>query len=182
MVTILVGPVCRSQLDRSYCASCNRWSGIIDDVRIYTRTLDSAQVKENFDNPNSKIPSLFAHWNLDSQFNDSSGNNNNGTQNPPLASMAFSPDGRLFYTEKNSGSIRILQDNKILDHPFATLSDVYVNWEQGLLGITLDPKFEQNHFVYVYYTARGLPTSDPVNKVVRFTEDNNEGKDMKVTS
>ena len=94
--------------------------------------------------------------------------------------MAFSPDGRLFYTEKNSGNIRILQDNKVLDRPFAHLSDVYVNWEQGLLGITLDPHFEQNHFVYVYYTARGIASSDPVNRVVRFTEENNEGKDVKV--
>ena len=94
--------------------------------------------------------------------------------------MAFSPDGRLFYTEKNSGNIKILQNNKVLDRSFATLSDVYVNWEQGLLGITLDPDFEQNHFVYVYYTARGIASSDPVNRVVRFTEENNVGKDVKV--
>ena len=164
----------------AYCASCNRWSGIIDDIRIYTRTLDPDQVKEIFDNPNSKIPGLFAHWTLDSQFNDISGNTNNGSQSTLLASMAFSPDGRLFYTEKNTGSIRILQDNKVLDRPFATVSDVYVNWEQGLLGITLDPDFEQNHFVYAYYTVRGITSPDPVNRVVRFTEENNEGKDMKV--
>ena len=164
----------------AYCASCNRWSGIIDDMRIYTRSLDSGQIKEIFDNPNSKVPGLFAYWTFDSQFNDISGNNNNGTQSTLLASMAFSPDGRLFYTEKNSGNIRILQDNKVLDRPFAHLSDVYVNWEQGLLGITLDPHFEQNHYVYVYYTARGIASSDPVNRVVRFTEENNEGKDVKV--
>ena len=27
----------------TYCASCNRWSGIIDDMQIYTQT--STQVK-----------------------------------------------------------------------------------------------------------------------------------------
>jgi glucose/arabinose dehydrogenase len=163
----------------AYCASCNRWSGTIDDLRIYTRTLGPEQVKEIFDNYDNKIPGLFAHWTFDSQFNDISGNNNNGTESTLLASMIFSPDGRLFFTEKNSGAIRIFKDNKILDRPFAILSDVYVNWEQGLLGITLDPKFEDNHFVYAYYTASGTGP-DPINRVVRFTEENNEGKDMKV--
>ena len=91
--------------------------------------------------------------------------------------MAFSHDGRLFYTEKNSGNVRIMQNDTILASPFATVSDVYVHWEQGLLGLTLDRDFDHNHFVYLYYTATDAK-GDPINRVVRFTDDNNKGKDM----
>ena len=70
-----------------------------------------------------------------------------------IANMAFAPDGRLFFDEKNTGKIRIMKDDRVLSTPFATVSDYYVNWEQGLLGLAVDPKFEQNHFVYLYYTA-----------------------------
>ena len=162
----------------AYCASCNRWSGIIDDLRIYGRALTPDQAKQIFDNPDdSSLPSKIAHWTFDGQFNDVSGNNNHGSQSSILASMAFSHDGRLFYTEKNSGNVRIMQNDTILASPFATVSDVYVHWEQGLLGLTLDRDFENNHFVYLYYTATDAK-GDPFNRVVRFTDDNNKGKDM----
>ena len=162
----------------SYCASCNRWSGIIDDLRIYAKTLTPNQIREIFVNPSAQIDQpLIAQWSFNVQFNDISGNNNAGTESTLLASMAFSHDGRLFFTEKNSGNVKIMKDNRILEVPFATLSDVYVNWEQGLLGIALDPDFDHNHFVYVYYSAKST-ASEPINKVVRFTEENDRGKDM----
>ena len=98
--------------------------------------------------------------------------------------MAFAPDGRLFFDEKNTGKIRIMKDDKVLSTPFATVSDYYVNWEQGLLGLALDPKFEQNHFVYLYYTAINNKTGqakEPFNKLVRFTENNNVATNMDST-
>ena len=63
-----------------------------------------------------------------------------------------------------------------------TVSDYYVNWEQGLLGLTIDPKFEQNHFVYLYYTAIDNKTGQGqvFNRLVRFTENNSQGIDMVV--
>jgi hypothetical protein len=72
-----------------------------------------------------------------------------------------------------------MQNESVLPSPFATLADVYVDWEQGLLGLTLDPDFENNHFVYLYYTVSGSD-GEPFNRVVRFTEQNNQGKDMTV--
>jgi glucose/arabinose dehydrogenase len=164
----------------AYCASCNRWTGIIDDLRIYGKTLGPDQVKEIFNNQEGRnLPILLAHWKFDGQFDDASGNNNHGTLSTLLASMAYSKDGRMFYTEKNSGNIRIMQNNTILETPFATLSDVYINWEQGLLGLTLDSDFAHNHYVYLYYTAEDS-NGNPLNRVVRFTEDNNKGKDIKI--
>ena len=75
-----------------------------------------------------------------------------------------------------------MKDDRVLSTPFATVSDYYVNWEQGLLGLVVDPKFEQNHFVYLYYTAINNKTGqgEPFNKVVRFTEKNNQATNMVV--
>ena len=44
--------------------------------------------------------------------------------------------------------------------------------EGGLLGIALDPNFEENHYIYLYYTYSDFFT--PYNKVVRFTESQNQ--------
>jgi glucose/arabinose dehydrogenase len=107
------------------------------------------------------------------------GAGNHGKMLTPLGSMAFAPDERLFYTEKNTGVIRIMKDDKILQKPFAAISDVYVNWEQGLLGITLDPNYLDNRFVYLYYTVEN-EKGTPINRVVRFTDNNNTGTDLRV--
>ncbi len=70
-------------------------------------------------------------------------------------SLRFAPDGRIFYTEKDTGSIRIIQPNgTLLPTAFATVSPIFTDGEAGLLGIALDPAFSSNNYVYVYYTYR----------------------------
>lgn len=160
----------------SYCASCNRWTGIIDDLRIYGKALNNQEISLiNTNRGDSDIPALIARWNFDGQLLDSSNNNSTGTQSTLLASMAFAPDGRLFFTEKNTGQIRIMKDSKVLPEPFAKVDDYLVSWEQGLLGLTIDPKFNENHFVYMYYTSTDKATGEVFNKVVRFTDSDNKG-------
>ena len=69
-----------------------------------------------------------------------------------VSSMAFAPDGRLFLTELSSGDIRIITPSgELLPEPFAHV-DVRTGTEWGLLGVEIDPEFEQNHYVYVYFT------------------------------
>ncbi len=87
-------------------------------------------------------------------------------------SIAFAPDGRLFYTEKNSGQIRIVQNGQLLVNPFFTVTPLATAGERGLLGIAFDPNFTNNRFVYVYHTHPGPPVH---NRVVRYTEANNLG-------
>jgi glucose/arabinose dehydrogenase len=188
----------------AYCSSCNRWSGLIDDLRIYSKALSDTEIKEISSalpaltsssasvstspspSPSPTISSfqssqtLVGHWPFDNNLNDVSSNKNNGKMLTPLGSMVFAPDGRLFYTEKNTGEIKIVKDNTTLARPFATIRDVYVSWEQGLLGITLDPDFLKNRFVYAYYTANDAKTGIPYNRVVRFTDSNNIGTNMVV--
>jgi len=70
-------------------------------------------------------------------------------------SLKFSPDGRIFFNEKNTGNIRIiLQNGTLLPTPFATVSPIFNGGEAGLLGIALDPSFASNGYVYVYFNYR----------------------------
>ena len=78
--------------------------------------------------------------------------------------MAIAPDGRIFFTTQN-GQVRVIKDGQHLSVPFATVN-ANADGERGLLGITFDPNFASNHFVYVYYTAN---QSMPHNRVSRFT-------------
>jgi glucose/arabinose dehydrogenase len=83
------------------------------------------------------------------------------------SAMEFAPDGRLFIAELG-GNVRIVQkDGMLLDTPFLSVS-TNTCCESGLLGITLDPNFATNGYVYVYYTV----DADPMhNRVSRFPAD-----------
>lgn len=100
-------------------------------------------------------------------------------------SLAFPPDGsnRLFINELQSGRILIAQDGELLDEPFAQLETNVqggfpVDGENGLLGITFDPNYETNGYVYVTYARR---TDDGTfGAVARFTDVDNKGEDFTV--
>lgn len=65
--------------------------------------------------------------------------------------MAMAPDGRIFITEKY-GAVRIVENGVLLPDPFIQLPVDNYN-ERGLSGIAIDPDFEQNRYVYLYYTV-----------------------------
>ena len=81
----------------------------------------------------------------------------------PVA-MAVAPDGRIFVTEQK-GSVRVIKHNQLLPTPFLTLQ-VHFFSERGMAGITFDPDFAVNGYVYVYYSAM-TPTIH--NRLSRFT-------------
>ena len=87
------------------------------------------------------------------------------------AALAFAPDGRLFLVEVNAGRVRIARDGVLQERPVAT-SPVQQGSESGLLGLTLDPDFTTNHYVYVYYSEAdpAQPQHGRRNRVVRFVE------------
>lgn len=82
--------------------------------------------------------------------------------------ISFLPDGRIFVTERD-GHLRVIEDGILKEAPVLTLSVGRV--EGGLLGMALDPQFESNHHVYLYYTYSELLST--YNRVSRFTESNN---------
>jgi glucose/arabinose dehydrogenase len=167
----------------SYCSSCNRWSGIIDEVRLYNRMLGEDEIKQLFD-VSDVSPGLMGYWKFEGDTSDAL-QRHNGTNITMLTSMVFAPDGRLFFTEKNTGAIRIMApEYNIIERPFASVDNLYASWEQGMLGLAIDPDFSLNHYVYVYYTAvidieKGNG-GKVINRVLRFTDSNNTGTDMTV--
>jgi len=82
--------------------------------------------------------------------------------------MAFAPDGRLFVCEQ-PGRLRIIENGMLRAEPFLTVATDDTG-ERGLLGVTLDPDFPAQPYVYVYYTVRS-PTVH--NRVSRFTASGN---------
>jgi aldose sugar dehydrogenase len=58
------------------------------------------------------------------------------------------PDGRLLITEKEGGNLRIAKTNGELSKPIKGLPAVNSKGQGGLLGITIDPAFEQNRMIY----------------------------------
>ena len=89
----------------------------------------------------------------------------NGISNPTV--MEFAPDGRLFVAQQN-GALRIIENGVLLATPAITLS-VNSSGERGLLGIAFDPDFNNNHFIYLYYTL----SSAANNRISRFTVNGN---------
>ena len=84
-----------------------------------------------------------------------------------------------FSSQKDTGQIRIMKNSQLLKEPFVQLDDYFVSWEQDFRGIAIDPKFQENHFVYLYYTSMDKKTNEVFNRVVRFTDRDN-GIDEKV--
>ncbi|HKR73826.1 MAG TPA: PQQ-dependent sugar dehydrogenase [Candidatus Nitrosocosmicus sp.] len=164
----------------SYCSSCNRWSGIIDDIRMYDRAITEQEVKTLYDftmdSDNIILDGLVGFWKLNGNLDDDSKYHNHGKMFTPLSSMVFTPDGKMLFSEKNTGKIKIMKNNQVLKKPFAIIGDHYVDWEQGVLGLTVDREYEKNHYVYLYYTA-SLKNGEPINRVVRFTDVNNTARD-----
>jgi glucose/arabinose dehydrogenase len=100
--------------------------------------------------------------------------------------LAFAPDGRLFFNEAKSGVLRIAEPmngvGRLMTQPFVQI-ETAKGAETGMLGVALDPEFEQNRWVYVYYTEPDANRKDRVplrNRIVRFTERDNIGTDMTV--
>src|SRR5947208_4320319 len=78
--------------------------------------------------------------------------------------MAFAPDGRLFVCLQG-GQVRVIKSGALLATPFVSIPVTFAG-ERGLLGVTFDPNFSSNHFVYFYYTTSMSPVH---NRISRFT-------------
>lgn len=89
----------------------------------------------------------------------------------PVA-IAFPPDGsgRIFFTEKNMGRVRVARHDTLLASPFLTVT-VTGSGEQGLLGICFHPQYPDSPYVYVYYTRSG----DRANQLVRYRDQGGAG-------
>ncbi|MFN3523741.1 MAG: PQQ-dependent sugar dehydrogenase [Phenylobacterium sp.] len=67
--------------------------------------------------------------------------------------IAFLPDGRMLVTER-AGRLRIVGADGTLSAPVAGLPAVDAQGQGGLLGLALDPDFDENRLVYWSYADR----------------------------
>ena len=73
--------------------------------------------------------------------------------NEPME-LAVAPDGRVFFVER-AGKFylydpRLKKTRLLYDFPVKAV-DKYLN---GMLGMTIDPNFSQNHYLYFFYTVQ----------------------------
>jgi len=85
-----------------------------------------------------------------------------GISNP--TAMEFAPDGRLFVCQQ-SGQLRVIKNGTLLATPFLSVT-VDSAGERGLLGITFDPNFANNQFVYIYYTVPGATAHNRISRFI----------------
>jgi glucose/arabinose dehydrogenase len=79
-------------------------------------------------------------------------------------SIAFTPDGRLLFTER-PGHLRVIEKGRLRAAPLARIDDVVASGEGGLMGLALHPRFAENRLLYVGYTSRAGDV-----RVVRYRE------------
>lgn len=85
---------------------------------------------------------------------------------PAPTALDFTPDGRMLVTSK-SGQLYVVANGR-RSEALDLGSDVCSNSERGLLGVAVDPDFEEagHNFVYLYYTSKTsgeCPQGDPAN-------------------
>src|SRR4051794_14688264 len=84
---------------------------------------------------------------------------------------AFAPDGRLFVLEK-AGRVRVVNTSgQLQSTPVVTLSNVDTTQDRGLVGLTFDPNFAQNNYLYLWYTL--TDSGGTRNRLSRFTVNGN---------
>jgi glucose/arabinose dehydrogenase len=69
----------------------------------------------------------------------------------PVA-FTLAGDGRIFYGERHSGQIRVINPATGSNSLFFTFPKVFSVSESGLLGIALDPHYPRAPYVYAYAT------------------------------
>lgn len=79
-----------------------------------------------------------------------------GGLNDP-AGFTFTPKGWIYYAERGTGEIHVLNPSTGKGHLFFKVRGVNGSGERGALGVALDPSWPHKPYVYVYATrsARG---------------------------
>src|SRR5688500_13037137 len=95
------------------------------------------------------------------------------------ATMAFTPDGRLFAGDTKNGKIRVVKNNALLPAEALSLT-VDSASERGINGIAIAPNFSSaaagQKYVFIYYTRPdplkpNQTQSNAKNRLSRFTVD-----------
>ena len=70
--------------------------------------------------------------------------------------MLFLPDGAIVVTERNAGTIRIVEKDGTLLPPLIGIPKTYSSGQGGMLDVAIDPNFLINKLIYFSYAESGL--------------------------
>ncbi|MDH6181903.1 cytochrome c [Microbacteriaceae bacterium SG_E_30_P1] len=87
------------------------------------------------------------------------------TNNPMM--LEVTDDGDVFYVERD-GRIRLIDGETLVTTTALTLS-VFLENEDGLQGMVLDPEFDTNGWIYAYWSPANVGSYGPHNALSRFT-------------
>lgn len=65
-------------------------------------------------------------------------------------SIVFTSGQRMLVNER-PGRLRLIENGNLIPQPLKTFDDVSSNSEEGLMGLALDPDYNNNKFVYLSY-------------------------------
>lgn len=82
-------------------------------------------------------------------------------------SILFTKPSRMLVTERN-GTIRRIEHDVLQQEPLIQFSEVSSNGEEGLMGLTKDPDYDTNNYLYTAYAY--TKNGDLVVKVVRLID------------
>jgi glucose/arabinose dehydrogenase len=88
--------------------------------------------------------------------------------------FTFDSRGRIWYVEKATGEVRVLDPAHHTDRLFYRFSGVSSLGERGALGIAIHPDYPATPFVYVYVTRHG-PGHPLQNQIVRLRSSRGHG-------
>ena len=80
--------------------------------------------------------------------------------------LEIADDGRIFVCEQH-GALRVVKNGQLLEEPFFKIP-VEMNWERGLIGVTVAPNFPTDPYVYVVYVTDNPYTH---HRISRFRAD-----------
>jgi glucose/arabinose dehydrogenase len=90
--------------------------------------------------------------------------------------FTFTPNGRIFYVEKNTGEIRIVNPAANTNRHFTTISNIVNDGEAGLLGIALHPSYPAQPFLFVYATRH--VNGDDYDQILRMRNSGGHATDL----
>jgi glucose/arabinose dehydrogenase len=99
-----------------------------------------------------------------------------GGLDQPVA-FTFGPDRQLWYVEKGTGEIRVIDLATGDDRLFETVGGVNGEGERGMLGIALHPRYPDRPFVYVYATRS--ESGSLRNQILRYEDRNGSGANQR---
>lgn len=95
--------------------------------------------------------------------------------NEPME-LAVADDGRVFFTER-SGNLSVY-DSRTNQSRIMHKFTVTTKQGFGVQGMTLDPAFAKNHFLYLFYSPAPDEGKEPVYRLARFVVRNDNSLDL----